>query len=1133
MKLFRMVLQGMRGRKRDALTLGSVLLLAFLFLTLSSVLLSSVANTAQQQRQALYGNWQVLYYGAPDTTAAGYPGAARMWMLGATDEGKSIATIDAAVQEAGSLRLTEGRLPERSGEIAVVQGRMGAHCAVGDQLSLVFTYDYMARGGNPTGLAEQAAVLDALQEERAGTLSGRTLTWELCQTECRDWIDANRDTWLDFFGAPEDADAAQLMEDYGDTLLYYWAVMVEGPEDFGDGAYQIVRQTRFDGGLESAAGFTVNVKGRHEEVTLAGPGFGSLRGTMRISERTTSELLLLRTCTVVGILAPYADHWDVHGYTMPDAFVSPDMGREHREAVAYAEQFYYEGAPGYEGQSTLLFYDPAQDARALAGTLLEPYNAVQEPGFQLETYSESGVSEQETGFLTGLNPYTMEACTYPYAVYNGNYYLNVNGEQVFLGADPNDPAGWPALADRVLPLPAQTLTVDDLDNGNTGAFRLNTFAYPAAGGTERTLQTLLSGVLVGVAACATFQIFWVQLRRRRARLATLMAIGATDGQVLAMLLLEVLFLLLVAGAAGVGLGFALSRLLLGTVVTAGYAPDWAHLFTGLACGAAAVLLGALVPMLLALRAPLTGREPTSRRTLHLRQRSAVRPQHYWRIVLRNLSANHGRTALQFGFAWLLATICLLTVFLCHSAFDDYRREVEQTGRPDYEILAPYAMSRGFMPDVLGDLNMDASCLSYVTAENILLRCNGLEGQSGSPILGALYNGPQGDSLFTEVDGARWYTTRVVGAGEGSEMLRRILALVPEGTVTEEELLSGESCILLVPRYTPGEGGVQSKNVSVETLADLSRDEYAGYLLNLSYDPADAQLTRADTAIAPGDTLSLMGQTVRISTVSGEKQNVQRTAQTRVAAVVSVLDEPFWPWSGNNATHVILSGDSLVFRLYPSAGTRMSAVQAKNFRIMAKLFYPDCYGKTHFYLTNAPGTDGISQDTAAAAFAERYGLAFTNDRLSNERVQADAQKKMMMFLLLGVEMALVVLTILAATAASAMEQDRRRCGTLQALGVSGGQLLGGQVFQALTIGALACLAANLTLVLVAALSAVFSHLGQAALGLEVRRSLQRLLGSYPWAVHGGVCLGFVLGYLAVQIRPVVRVGRVDPIENIRS
>ena len=180
-----------------------------------------------------------------------------------------------------------------------------------------------------------------------------------------------------------------------------------------------------------------------------------------------------------------------------------------------------------------------------------------------------------------------------------------------------------------------------------------------------------------------------------------------------------------------------------------------------------------------------------------------------------------------------------------------------------------------------------------------------------------------------------------------------------------------------------------------------------------------------------------------------------------------------------------------------------------------------------------GTDGISQDTAAAAFAERYGLAFTNDRLSNERVQTDAQKKMMMFLLLGVEMALVVLTILAATAASAVEQDRRRCGTLQALGVSGGQLLGGQVFQALTIGVLACLAANLTLVLVAALSAVFSHLGQAALGQEIRRSLHRLLGSYPWAVHGGVCLGFVLGYLAVQIRPVVRVGRVDPIENIRS
>ena len=131
------------------------------------------------------------------------------------------------------------------------------------------------------------------------------------------------------------------------------------------------------------------------------------------------------------------------------------------------------------------------------------------------------------------------------------------------------------------------------------------------------------------------------------------------------------------------------------------------------------------------------------------------------------------------------------------------------------------------------------------------------------------------------------------------------------------------------------------------------------------------------------------------------------------------------------------------------------------------------------------------------------------------------------------MLLVVLTILMATASSSVEQDRWRYGTLQAVGVGGGQLVRGQLLQALGVGLLACLAANLCLALVLVLSAVLVNLGQGAFGARVLMTLVRSLRDYPWGIHGLLCAGYLLLYVAAQSRPILRVSRADPIENIRS
>ena len=242
-------------------------------------------------------------------------------------------------------------------------------------------------------------------------------------------------------------------------------------------------------------------------------------------------------------------------------------------------------------------------------------------------------------------------------------------------------------------------------------------------------------------------------------------------------------------------------------------------------------------------------------------------------------------------------------------------------------------------------------------------------------------------------------------------------------------------------------------------------------------------------------------------------------------MISVLDEGIWPMSNTNSTHVVVSGVSLVSQLYSMANTRMTADQAKYHRIMAQIFYPDCYGITRFAVSNLPGSDPITQDTAAADFAEGLGLDFTNQRLQIEREASAAQRKMMLFLLLGVEMSLVVLILLYSAAGVAVEQDRYRLGTLQALGVTDAEMNRGQAMQALGIAAVACVAANLTLALVQLLTALMS-------GHPWVTLLENLNG-YPWGVHALVCLAFLVSYTVLQSLPIRRVSRLDPIENIRS
>jgi ABC-type lipoprotein release transport system permease subunit len=204
---------------------------------------------------------------------------------------------------------------------------------------------------------------------------------------------------------------------------------------------------------------------------------------------------------------------------------------------------------------------------------------------------------------------------------------------------------------------------------------------------------------------------------------------------------------------------------------------------------------------------------------------------------------------------------------------------------------------------------------------------------------------------------------------------------------------------------------------------------------------------------------------------------------------------------------------------------MTAAQTRYHSRMAAIFYPDCYGLTRILLTNHPDADPVAMDTAAYDLAEALGVELTNYRLSKVQLYSEAENRCLLFLLLGVEMALVISTLLYSEAGIALEQDRYRYGLLQALGLSDGRVFLGQLWQAFLTGLLGLLGANLALGLVLVLAALFTA--------SPRLTLTEIFEAYPWGVHGLVCGAELLICTLLQTLPILRFRRVQPIENIRS
>lgn len=894
------------------------------------------------------------------------------------------------------------------------------------------------------------------------------------------------------------------------------------------------------------------------------------------------ELTMKRVCTVVGILETTADRWDVSEITVPNAYVSEATRQELQTCVDDLTQrprpeWFHASAETVLAQESYTFYEtdlPMAEAydrlQAISGNAVrqEPFEVL----YNLElprpnmNISEKEIREQavKAGFaeedIEGVMPqdpvlYYMEFGVQEDPSLRSSAYFVLPQVRVVLKDGSRSPLSWPEgyliyQADgswESMEVPRDTLlrtdfapegyrslgylpeSLEDAYAYNAQTIGINRYAYPSERGLEATMGETLVAVIVTITVCAVFQIFFTQLRRRTRKLTLLRSIGATNGQILALLGFEGFYITLAGLLIGDGLGLLTAYFIASRLPDTVFYLDWKLFLSGQFWGILAVAAGLLLPSVQAVRAPLVGRM-TGKRRRHVKIK-AMKRQTFHRICIRDLRSNPGRTLGMAALCIFLVTMQLVCVFLGTAAFSAYRESVLDADKPDFTLTMNHAGSHRKvepMLEAVGEMEGLERVDFYRQGRNLFLWYDGME---ESPVvqavsqLGAPYYTSSQSEMAQRVEPG--LVTQMIAVEPESELFSRIRAAVTEGTIDPDAYKAGEEVIVLLPMYTEKSGG---KEASGDTFAQALR---SADRMDFSFDPAVAGFWQKDETVAPGSTLTLGTDSFEMK--EENSRYIQNLTQVKVGAVIRTFpDQGIWPFAGELQSHVIIGSRKAMNQLYSNGFITYDREQMQSIDTRSQYFMPTEYGTGVWSLYAAKDASVETTLSPLSRFARQEHLTLHNFMDSKRAVYEKALSSAILAGTLALATTVIVWMILFNTLNAAQEQGRSRTGVLQSLGVTRSQLYLSQALQSLGYWLTAVVISNLILLLTVLISGAAVQAGQSiGVAAALQLALQEGLRGYPWKLHLVLCLAELPVLLLFSLHAARIPMRHSPIENIRS
>lgn len=193
------------------------------------------------------------------------------------------------------------------------------------------------------------------------------------------------------------------------------------------------------------------------------------------------------------------------------------------------------------------------------------------------------------------------------------------------------------------------------------------------------------------------------------------------------------------------------------------------------------------------------------------------------------------------------------------------------------------------------------------------------------------------------------------------------------------------------------------------------------------------------------------------------------------------------------------------------------------------FFIGCYGKTYLALWQGEQGGEVSEDLKKVTdFAAKFDFTVENYALENQKLWESGRNASAVDLMMGLNMLLITVMLLANLMTAEMEADRRRLGVLQAVGMTGGQYVLGQSIQAFLQGLAGLLLTHILVLAVVCAGLLFQGGGIPMLFSR----LQLLFQGYHWEAHGLLCIAALVLFWSIQMLVIWPVLRKNTAENIK-
>ncbi|MBE6881950.1 MAG: ABC transporter permease [Ruminococcaceae bacterium] len=1198
--MLKIALKGLIGNKKDTLLLWSVVALAFVFLVLSTTLITSLNNTDERQRISTYGSWQIMRAELTESEAKDFSSLAEKsavlpmikvkgtdYFAGDNEYYFSVASKD--LQELGSFKLKEGRWPENGDEAVLEYARLTAlGLELGDTFTVASTVylpfdediiaEQTARRDEYVKLAKQSVIDFNLEIFKSGEWVNYTgieyTQWDapLKLRFFAEYVLGEGKQYIQAFADEENPYGRYIPleemteEEFIKVITYYFDYYGTYGLDIAPFMNEEDRNT-WPLYINDLLGYkNMNIRVAQEKSI-----YSDFDPYIEMSNTIDLTVTIPKTYTVCGVIETYSDRWDSGKQNLPCGFILPEsyddfinaqktvlekypnfgfveyrntvlLSSEDKEALFDSVNGYIkENTPFFSVDNSVVFYWDEEKGESYDSSFLIDFNLLDEAEEKLIPINSVFVPAGTENFdeyieKTLFSPYarhfnipakdfslenSAERISVPYGIDDyimvtlpelsgGTVAFEYEGENYKIPFEDFINGDF-SVAGIEIANPDHIFSYGKSRQGDYDALMTNRFAYPSSSEGNGKVLVLVTLILFVTTVCSVFQIFFTQVRKRMCRVILMKSIGAENKQIAKMYFWE--FIIFWISTFPIGIIFGLGGAYLSTMILEKiqgreiiFSVDTLVFVLSLAAGTLALILGMIIPVIMATGVPLTGR--TARKKPLAPPKKEVQ-QNFLNVTVRGLFANRSKTAVSSALCLFMALIMTLCVFIGFRFMTPYREKVQRDGKPEYMLRTDFAMSNRQLEEYMAELEELGICDSVT----VYRRCDEtvipIESGIKSVLLETAF--PERRLSVLSNSNVSGYPVSVYSFNSDSELFKKFKNSVTFGELDAEKFDSGEEVLLLVPLYK-------------ETEAKKSSEELYGWnslsLLGIetSFYSEFRNIYKSDSAAEAGGKITIAAETRSPKETYYEYEYSER--DFKIGAVIYYFpEEGIWPLSGSGeGWQIICSEKAMSSILFESYRTRTES----ELRALEIMNMASGYGTTNFYINIKEDVYRDDADTALLIYSRANYMDIEFYHESSQKLLNDGINSILLTGLLGFTAVLIALLIFANTVASDIEQERNKIGILQSLGVSNKQFIKRQLYIGLAVSASSLFIANAVLWIAVA---VYSAFSDAVLG--------NLLWGYPWILHIILCVLLAAIITMLYVVPMKNIQKYLPIENIKT